>query len=319
MEKSHIGSVFIKFFIKIIKGMLLGLAMLVPGVSISTFAVIFNEYDLMLETLSLNFKYIKTHIFDIMFLVLGLILGFFLTVELLNYLLASYEVYTVCFFIGMMGGSLPWLWINDVKVKKENKHFKASSIVAGIIALAVMVLMRFVTIHDGSQFTSLTFLNGLILFSSGFAGSIAMLLPGVSGSSVLMIFGTYTTMLSAIKYLDIAVIIIFGLGLVAGLVLSSKLFKWLLVKFKEQMSVIIFALVVGSVIAVIPNDFSNVNIFLCLLFFIIAALIIWAIPIISEKFDKMQNLNTATVTESEQNSDLCNDINNGKDCNLKKD
>lgn len=301
------GSVLIKllqYLLKIIKGMFLGLAMIIPGVSISTFAVIFGEYDLMLETLSLNLKVIKSRLGDIISLGIGLILGFFLTVELLTFLFDHYEVYTIYFFIGMMAGSLPWLWINDVKAKKEGGCFKLSSLAGGIIALAAMIAMRFANFHDGSAMEQLNFLYGLLLFASGFAGAVAMVLPGISGSSSLIILGTYTTMLAAVKNFNLPIIAIFAAGAVAGLIISGKLFKWLIARFPEQMSLIIFALVIGSVIAIIPSDFGNSNILLCAVFFLAAAAVTWSIPIVSDKIKAKFNMQNNTSPQQEISADI---------------
>lgn len=122
-----------------------------------------------------------------------------------------------------------------------------------IIAGIALASLAFVNPGKTSVITELTTTNALGLFLSGWAASMAMLLPGISGSFVLLVLGVYYTAIGALSDFNIPIIIVIGSGVVIGFIVSSKVIRFLLDRFKVGTFSVIFGLILGSIFVIYPG------------------------------------------------------------------
>ena len=207
-------------WINILKGFGMGTSDLVPGISGGTIALLLGIYDGFISSISGLFsKRFWPSLKFLLPILIGMALAIGILSNLINYLLEHHQVITMFFFTGLIIGIIPYL----LRTVKFNKTFKAkhySIMVVGIIILVVITLM-----NSGNQSadTSLDLSFGLIIkyFLAG-ACSSAMLLPGISGSFMLLVFGAYGTIMLAIADLvklnfdGLPLLIVVGLGVLAG-------------------------------------------------------------------------------------------------------
>src|SRR5699024_6988452 len=136
----------------------------------------------------------------------------------------------------------------DVKHSFKISHY--ALLVIGIIL--VVSLFVFLDPDRESIITSRSFSTYILLFISGFLGSAAMVLPGISGSFILLVLGVYYTVINAIKNLELGVIVVTGLGIVIGIITMSKVIHFFLNHFRTGTFAIIIGLVIGSVFVIFP-------------------------------------------------------------------
>ena len=244
-----------KNVITVIKGMALGMAFVIPGFSGGTMAVILKIYNQLLNAISLNIEKLKKNIGFLLTLGVGLLLGIFGTSVILSSLFENFPVPTKLTLVGIVLGSLPMIW----KEGTSEHSFKPVNIIPFLLAFGVMVIMFFLENADAAQVTIETELSmGLAvkLFFGGIVAAFSMIIPGISGSLMLTIMGLYETAITAIKDLNIALIIPVGLGAVIGILAGAKLISVLLSKFKQGTYAIIIGLIVGSLLTIFPSDFS---------------------------------------------------------------
>lgn len=266
-----------KHLINFIKGMLIGIANLIPGVSGGTMAVSMGVYEEIIDSIGNFFKKFKeTFVKNMVFLipiVLGAGVGVIAFSKLLDYLLKYHEAYTKFAFMGLILGSIPFIF------KKSNeKGFKKSYIIPFIITLAIgggLCLLEHFGV-TGSQVTSfdLNAGNAILLVIYGFIAAASMVIPGISGSFILLLLGVYSAVLSAVSNLQILILIPFAIGVGLGILLMSKLINYLLEHFHGLTYYAILGFILGSLPAIFPGltfDITAVfSIIIFVVFFVIS-------------------------------------------------
>lgn len=239
------------------RGVLMGISDLIPGVSGGTIAVVLGIYDRLLEAISGFFsRDWKRHIGFLIPLAAGMGGAILLLSRVINYLLIHHNQPTKFFFLGLIIGVLPLLF-KEADVKRS---FKGSHIFVLIIAAVLVGSMAFFTPDkQGEPITELTLLTGIGLFASGWLASMAMLLPGISGSFVLLIIGVYPTAIYALSNLNLPLIMIIGAGVVLGFIISSKGIRYLMVHHAAMTYACIIGLVIGSIVVVFPGFWEGLG------------------------------------------------------------
>lgn len=246
--------------ILILKGFILGIANVIPGVSGGTIAVVLGIYERIIDLLSDFRNKIKENIKFLFLIIIGLVISILLFSNIIGYLLNKYTFATILFFIGFIVGGMPSLFKN-VKTKKSIKDYAVF-----FIAFLIVMLMTFIVPNTSDK--SLEILNlstGIILFILGVIGAASMILPGISGSFVLMLFGYYNTIINSIRDLtrfnnvihNIIILGIFGIGVLLGIVSMSKLIKKLLNKYEVTMYMGIIGFVISSSISIFITALSS--------------------------------------------------------------
>lgn len=232
------------------RGFFIGISDLIPGVSGGTIAFILGIYEELLRAISGFFsRDWKKHIGFLLPLAIGMGGTLLVFSRLIEYLLKNYHSQTQFFFLGLIIGVLPFI-SKQVNVKK---NFKFVHFLLVLIVGAALASLAFVNPIDHGTITKLTSSNALGLFLAGWAGSMAMLLPGISGSFILLLLGVYSTAISALSNVNIPIIIAIGLGVIVGFIVSSKVIRYLLDRFKYATFAVIIGLIIGSVFVLYPG------------------------------------------------------------------
>lgn len=286
-----------------IRGFCMALADSVPGVSGGTVAFLLGFYDKFIGSLDAlvagSMQEKKEAIIFLIKIMVGWVVGFLMAVSILASIFDA-QIYKISsLFMGFILFAIPIV----VKKEKANMKFNASSIIAGIIGIAIVALITYFNPIAGQGSTvDLSSLNiSLILYvfvAAMFAIS-AMVLPGISGSTLLLIFGLYVPIISAVKAvisfnLDyLPILIVFALGILAGIVSVVRVIKWALDKHRSIMIFLIIGMMIGSFYAIImgpqtlstpkaPLSFSSFDI----LWFVVGGLIIFGLQKMKDVTEK---------------------------------
>ena len=230
----------------------MGAADVVPGVSGGTIAFITNIYEELIDSLNrldgkalkILFKegikpfwqYINGNFF--LFLLGGIGISIVSLAKLITYLLATYPVLVWSFFFGLVFASIFFV---GKQVTKWNVANILSFIVGAIIAYVITDLPP---MHSPE--------SSWFIFLSGAIAICAMILPGISGSFILLLLGSYDIVLRAIKNIEIKTMLIFGAGCVVGLLSFSRLLKWMFAKFHNLTVALLSGFLLGSLNKIWP-------------------------------------------------------------------
>ncbi|WP_342537918.1 MULTISPECIES: undecaprenyl phosphate translocase family protein [unclassified Sporosarcina] len=232
------------------RGFFMGISDLIPGVSGGRIAFILGIYDELLASISGFFsRNWKKHIGFLLPLGIGIGITLLLFSKVIEYLLKNQPAPTQYFFMGLVVGVLPFI-TKQAGVKRNFtwQHFIVILLVGGALAS-----LAFIKPQDTAVITSLTASNAIGLFFAGWAGSIAMLLPGISGSFILLVLGVYSTVIGALSNFNLSIIAVIGAGIIVGFIVSNKAISYLLKHFKYIMFAVIIGLIVGSLFVIYPG------------------------------------------------------------------
>ncbi|MDB4094061.1 DUF368 domain-containing protein [Flavobacteriaceae bacterium] len=244
----------LEYLIISLKGMAMGAADVVPGVSGGTIAFISGIYEELIDSLNnINFsllKSLKTEGFKNTWnqangnFLLALLSGVFVSVISLvkgvEWLLEHHPVLLWAFFFGLVLASIIYVG-KQIKTSSWNpKLFVAMGLGAAVAYL--------ITTLDPSESSN----ANLFLFGAGALAICAMILPGISGAFILVILGAYSPVLEAINTRDLKTIFFIGAGAVVGLLSFSKLLKWLFEKYHELTLALLTGFMIGSLNKIWP-------------------------------------------------------------------
>ncbi|HDS1919011.1 TPA: DUF368 domain-containing protein [Staphylococcus aureus] len=266
-------------WINILKGFAMGTSDLVPGVSGGTIALLLGIYNQFIASISGIFSRRFWPSFTFLIpIIIGMLLAMGSLSNLFNYLLSQHHIPTTFFFGGLIIGIVPYLLkISNYKTSFTTKHYMM--VIAGIAILIVITLMNNGDKHAGE---TLTLSTSLIIkyFIAGMCASSAMLLPGISGSFMLLVFGVYGTVMLAISevvklnFAGLPILLAVGFGVLAGFIISSKIIQYFLTHHKLMTFALIIGFVVGSLFAVFPGLPTNIVMwFVSLVVFIIGFIV----------------------------------------------
>lgn len=294
-----------KYLINGFRGFCMALADSVPGVSGGTIAFVLGFYDKFINSLNSlvygSWKEKKEALFFLGKIGIGWLTGMVLASLVLTSLFEK-EIYNISsLFLGFIIFSIPLI----IREEKSNIKGKYYNIIFTIIGIAIVALITYFNPMTGEAATvDITSLNiGLALYiiMAGIVAISAMVLPGISGSTLLLIFGLYIPIMTAIKevlhmnFSYAPALIMFGIGIILGVLLVIKLIKTCLEKFRPQTIYMIIGLMIGSLYAIVMGpttlevpvaalSFSTFSI----LFFIIGGLIIIGLEYIKRVLEKKQ-------------------------------
>lgn len=237
----------------VLKGVGIGVACIVPGVSGGTIAVLLNIYDKMLAAVSNLRKDFKNSVKTLWPIILGIVLGLVGMIYPIKKMFELIPLPTITLFVGMIIGGLPSLFS---KVKRKPT---ATGSVAMIASAAIAIGICFIGSGQPVDLTTtMKWPMYLILVLIGVVGSCALTIPGISGSMLLLILGFWEPILNAvtelIKFSDFGhnflVLLCFGIGVIIGFFLISKLMTFLLKRFNYLTFMGIIGFILGSLFAI---------------------------------------------------------------------
>lgn len=238
------------FFIRLLKGACIGVAMIIPGVSGGTLAVLLNIYQGLIDAIANIRKEFVKSIKYILPIAIGMALAFIAVYFPLNWALKHCEFIIISLFVGLMLGSLPKL-IKDSK----NNGIKKIDAIELILPAAILIALCF--LPSGNDVTlGGDFISYLLLVLVGIVASFALVVPGISGSMLLLLIGYYKPLFATISnlktdFLGSALILgVFAIGLIIGFFTIAKIMKLLLEKFPRVTYWAIVSFVVGSFVGI---------------------------------------------------------------------
>ena len=245
----------------IIKGMLIGVAGVIPGVSGGTMAISTGVYERILDAINNLSKDFKNSFKTLLPLIIGGALGIAGLTFLITFLLEKYPVPTTTGFIGLVLGGVPALY---KKIKDEK--IKWTHIVSFIITLVVIILSSLLAVNTAAiETVEINLINIFIIAMLGVICSAAMVIPGISGSMLLMMMGYYKFIMELVKStisnlvsfsiaelaINLKLIIPFAFGAIVGVILISKIISYVIKKWPNASTWGILGLVVASPFAII--------------------------------------------------------------------
>ena len=244
---------YVKFFLC---GIVFGTANVIPGVSGGTMLVVFGVFDRLTEAISGIKKIFRNFAFLVTF-ALGAGAGILLSAKVIGSMFATYAIQTNMFFIGLVLGGVPLI----LKLGTSEKKVKPMCIVPFLVAMAAVITLTVlekldiftVTAENVTGFDAVFSLKMLVCAA---IAAVTMIIPGISGSFMMMLLGVYETIIGALNDWNFYVIIPFAFGAVVGIIFGAKLISILIKKNKLMVYSAIMGMVIGSVYAILPDGFG---------------------------------------------------------------
>ncbi len=251
------------FILNAMRGFCMAVADSVPGVSGGTIAFLMGFYDQFINSLDGLFlgnkEEKKKAVIFLLKLGVGWVIGLGISIAILTSLFSSHIYVVSSVFLGLTCCAIP------IVIREEREsvigHYK--NIVFLILGVAAVVLITLGNPSSGGglhiDVSNLTFGNGIYVFLVGMLAISAMVLPGISGSTMLLIFGLYIPVTTAIKAVmkgdlsDLKLLIILALGIIAGILVIIRLVKFCLNRFRSQTIYFIIGLMAGSLLAIVKG------------------------------------------------------------------
>lgn len=241
----------IKILLNVLYGFIIGALMLLPGVSGGTTAIILGIYDKIVSAVSSFRKNIKKNLIFLGTLALGGGIGVLLLAKPLETLVGLWYGPLCCLFGGLTLGSVPML------LKKTGAKLNVKDILKValwlVVGAAIVVGIEFMP-EDMLTLGDSGILRFVLLFVLGIIFSVGFVLPGISLSYLMLVFGVYTPLLAAVSGLDIMFLLPLALGILVGTVLTTKLLETCMNKHPLPTYTVITGFVAGSVVALLMND-----------------------------------------------------------------
>lgn len=249
-----------KFLLDILRGCAIGIANIIPGVSGGTLAVSMGIYDKIINSVTGLFRHFKKSVTTLLPYGIGMVVGLLGLSFIIEFLFARYPLPTILLFIGLILGGVP-----AILKKIRGQKIGVIGIVLFFIFFLLLILLPFIA---GEERTDLVLTADIItmikLFFIGVIASATMVIPGVSGSMILMSLGYYAPILTSINNFvravldfnfnaalaECAVLVPFGIGVLVGIFAIAKLIEFLLARFETYTYCAVLGLVAASPISI---------------------------------------------------------------------
>jgi putative membrane protein len=266
------------WILRLLKGVLVGIGFITPGLSGGVLAVVFGIYESLMGFLgNIRENFVKNVLF---FLPVGIggLIGMVAFSAVVDFAFSNYAAQFTWLFIGFIAGTFPSLFKTSGKKGRKAWHW----LVLVLIAVGTVLLMRWMEDFQAVQLMP-SFGNWVL---SGALIALGVVVPGMSPSNFLIYLGLYQPMAAGIRHLDPGVMLPLLIGGVLVVLLFAKLISWLFKKFYTLMYHLILGIVVGSTIVIIPGGVSGWTIAVCALLFVVGALISYFLAKLDEKYSR---------------------------------
>lgn len=211
---------------QLIKGIIIGIAKIIPGLSGAVLMISFNLYDRAIDAITNFFSNPKKNFIFLFNLGLGIVLGIVLFSKIIYYFISKYYLYTMFLFIGLIFGGVTFLYKN---VYKSSKYFLIS-LISFVVVFGISTLGG-----SGEYVLKNTYIDYIVFFIAGFLEAIGTVMPGVSSTALLMMIGVYNYYLVILSgalnifYLKetLSFIIPFSLGMIIGIIILTIIINYL--------------------------------------------------------------------------------------------
>jgi putative membrane protein len=291
-----------KIIVRFIKGFVIGAAMLIPGVSGGTIAIILGIYDELIVATSNIRKSFRRNILILINYMLGGLGGIFLLARPMLALVEWKPQPTMFFFIGAIIGSIPALYKRVIYAEPAKasvirfegleiegsppakRHIGPVHVLIALVGAAIGYGLEFIPANLVSVSGGFSLKNGIVLFVAGLIVAIAIILPGISASYLLLVFGLYESTLQAFRGLtdftggapvnSIAYLLSLGLGAIVGTFGIAKLMEKLMYNYPRFTFMLIIGFMLGSIIPIFPGLPAGVDIPVSIITFVVGAAVV---------------------------------------------
>lgn len=238
--------------ILLIKGFFIGVANIIPGVSGGTLAITLGIYERLLEAISHFFKKFKENISFLAPIGIGAVLSIVLGSRIIEFSLENYPLPTILFFTGLILGGIPMLY------KKVQGHINGKNLIIFILTFAFVIGIMFLKSGSNVNLKEVDLMGYVFLFFVGVVAAATMIIPGISGSFMLMVMGYYKPILNVINEFtsfenvmhNFFILLPFGLGVLVGIVGIAKILEYLFKKFEVPTYFGVLGFVLSSIIGI---------------------------------------------------------------------
>lgn len=257
-----------KNILLVLKGFFMGIANVIPGVSGGTIALIVGIYEDFINAISHFFKNLKKNILFLLPVFVGMGLSILIFSKIIDYSYNKYPVAVTLFFMGLVLGGVPLILNNIKSIKESNKrrHYITALITFSLVILFALAPVIF-NLEYEVNFDSMNIFDYIMLFIVGIITSATMVIPGISGSLVLMLLGYYYPVIKIIKNVtdfsnlgsNAVILGIFGLGILFGIIIISKLIEYLFNNYKKITYYGVLGFIVASIVAIPISTCINID------------------------------------------------------------
>ena len=251
----------LQWILDVLRGAVIGVSNIIPGVSGGTMAVSMGIYDRVIYAVNNLFKQFKKSFKELLPILIGVLIGLFAFAALIGTLLGTKSdeipitrLPTNFAFIGLILGGLPAIY------KRVNmKSAKLPGVILFLIFLALVVVLPLLNPPEAKTVDH-SVGNILLMVLLGAIASSTMVIPGISGSMIMMLLGYYNSIINAMNDLrggdwsSLALLVPYVIGLLVGIVFIAKLMNFLLKKYAALTFCAIFGLVIGSPVALLMQN-----------------------------------------------------------------
>lgn len=236
----------------IMKGMIIGIGKIIPGVSGSLLAISLGVYEKAIDSL-ININKDSKNIVFLGKIGIGILISIIFFSKIILYFLNNYYLYTMIFFIGLMMGNIP----SSIKIVKQAK--KKDIIYLLLSLLLVYIIYKFKSPIVYSP--NISFNNFIIIFMLGVTDAITMIVPGISGTALFMMLNCYHFIMDLFSNLfsKIYFTVTFGIGVIIGILITGYIMNKLLTKHKEKVHLVILGFTISSLIVLLIPIIKMIN------------------------------------------------------------
>lgn len=243
---------------ELIKGIIIGIAKIIPGLSGAVLMISFNLYDRAIDAITNFFKNPKRNIFFLLNLGIGIVIGIVLFSKIINFFLNKYYLYTTMLFLGLIIGGIPVI-NNNISKKKSNYIFI-------ILSFSLMLIITLIS-SSNHYIIKNNIIDLIVFFLSGILEAIGTILPGISSTALLMLIGVYDNYIMTLSNaLNINLIsetlyfiIPFSIGMLFGIVIISLLVNFLFKSYKEKTFSVILGISISTLVTLFIKLFPYIN------------------------------------------------------------
>lgn len=249
------------FFKNFFNGLILGASNMFPGMSAGTMAVVLGIYDKLIGSISGLFKKFRENIVYLIPVGLGMVIGIASFAKFFDWALVRFPVQCYAVFAGLVLGSLPLIW--KIAKKSGGERVGPSCIISLAVALGIMIATSMISPPEAAPAADFNFGFALYMFFFTAVAATAMIIPGLSGSYIMLLVGIYATIISGIseflsfvtgrgaELFRIAYLIPVALGCLVGFFAGAKLIRFVLDRFPKETYFAILGLMAGSIFGLV--------------------------------------------------------------------
>lgn len=264
--------------INIFKGIGVGASMLLPGVSGGTMAIMLNIYDELIYAVGSFMKEKRKNFVFLGTFSLGGLLGVFLFSKPILYLTTTFKMPMMFLFMGAIIASFPTLF-KKANIKKIQPYHLLYPLIGILIVLVIALLPKDLFAVQSHE----SIFGFLLLIFAGVLCAIALVLPGISLSYVLLLFGMYESTMTAIQQLNIMYLLPIALGGVIGTIATTKVLENAMEKHSQATYLIIIGFLVSSIFDVFPGVPQGIEWIICPIFFCIGYMLIFLVSKVTKQ------------------------------------